>query len=164
MSRKRVVVLSEAERLQVQAALRERGKRRRSIRARILLLASEGHSDEAIAAEVQVDRSTVERTRRRFVEDGLEAALSERPRPGAKPVLDVSSRVTLAELAGSSPPAGRSWWSMQLLADELVRRGVVVRLSDESVRRALHQMGLLAARPDAPTRRRARRSTVVGPT
>ena len=123
-------MLSEAERLEVQAALRERGDRRRPIRARILLLADDGRTDDEIAAEVHAHRSTVERTRRRFVQHGLEAAFSERPRPGGKPVLDASSRRSLAELAGSSPPAGRGWWSMQLLADELVRRGVVARLSD----------------------------------
>jgi DNA-binding NarL/FixJ family response regulator len=67
-------VLSEAERLQVQAALREPGNTRRPIRARILLLADEGRTNEEIAAEVHADRSTVERTRRRFVNEGLEAA------------------------------------------------------------------------------------------
>jgi transposase len=165
VSRKRVVVLSEAERVQLHAVLREPSDRRRRIRARVLLLASEGHSDEAIAAEVQADRSTVERTRRRFVENGLTAALTDRPRPGATPVLDASSLASLAELAGSNPPAGRAWWTMQLLADELVRRGVVAKLSDESVRRALHKMGLLATRPDAAMRRRrAHRSTAVART
>ena len=160
-----MVVLSAAERVQLESVLREPGNLRRPIRAWMLLLASAGHSDEAIAAEVQVDRSTVERTRRRCVEEGPAAALSERPRPGARPALDAPSRAVLAELAGNSPPAGRSWWTMQLLADELVRRGVVARLSDESVRRALHQMGLLAARPNgAMRRRRAHRGSAAGRT
>jgi transposase len=66
----------------------------------------------------------VERTRRRFVEEGLEAALSERPRPGAAPALDQKGRATLLALACSNPPEGRTCWTMQLLADELVERQV----------------------------------------
>jgi transposase len=115
VSKKRVVVLSEADRVQLQAVLRAPGKRRLRVRARILLLADEGCSDEAIAAEVHADSSTVARTRRRFVENRLTQALTERPRPGAKPVLDAPSRLSLAELAGTSPPAGRRWWTMQAL-------------------------------------------------
>ena len=57
-------------------------------RARILLLAAEDRPDEEVAAVLHSSRSTVERVRRRFVEHGLEAALSEQPRPGATPKLD----------------------------------------------------------------------------
>jgi transposase len=148
VSRKRAIVLLDGERVQVQAIVRQPGNERRRIRARILLLTDQGHSDEAIAAEVHADRSTVERTRRRFAEGGLLVALTERPRPGGKSVLDAPSRAVLAELAGSTPPAGRRWWTMQLLADELMRRDVVAAVSDESVRRALHKMGLLMAHPN----------------
>jgi DNA-binding NarL/FixJ family response regulator len=77
MSRKRVVVLSEGEHAELQARMEEPGKARPRRRARILLLAANGLTDEAIAAQVHVDRSTVERTRRRFVEGGLKAALTE---------------------------------------------------------------------------------------
>jgi transposase len=165
VSRKRVVVLSEGEREQLQAIMRQPANDRRRIRARVLLLSEEGHSDEAIAAAVHADRSTIERTRRRFAEGGLLVALTDRPRPGGKPVLDAPSRAVLAELAGSSPPAGRRWWTMQLLADELVRRKVVATVSDESIRRALHGMGLLARRARTTLRRpRAHHRTDGAPT
>ena len=75
--------------------------------------------------------------RNRFVEEGLEAALTEKPRPGAAPVLNERGEATLLALACANPPTGRAAWSMQLLADELVQRQVVGSISDETVRRVL---------------------------
>ena len=78
------VDLSEAERSELHA-LTGGGRQavRKVKRAQILLAADAGHSDEAIAATVAVGTATVHRTRRRFVEGNLEAALGELPRPGA---------------------------------------------------------------------------------
>ena len=65
----------------------------------------------------------MERLRQRFVEEGLEAALTERPRPGARPKLDGSGEAHLVALACTTPPDGRERWTMQLLADRLVELG-----------------------------------------
>ena len=136
--RKWVVDLSDDERAEVTALLRKgKGAARRLTRARILLLAAEGRSDQVVAEVLHSSRSTVERTRRRFVEGGLDAALDERPRPGAVPKLDERGQATLIALACSTPPAGRTCWTMQLLANELVVRRVVGAISDEAVRRTL---------------------------
>ena len=115
------------------------GARRRhgASHARILLLAAEDRPDDEVAAVLHTSRSTVERIRRRFVEYGLEAALSERPRPGAVPKLDERGQATLIALACSNPPEGRVNWTMQLLADQLVSLGVVEQISDETVRTLL---------------------------
>jgi len=139
MSEKKWLVdLTEDERGELLALIRKgRVAARRLSRAHILLLANEGQADETIAAALHVNRSTVERTRRRFVEEGLEAALAEKPRPGAAPVLDERGQATLLALACANPPTGRAVWSMQLLADELVQRQVVGSISDETVRRVL---------------------------
>jgi transposase len=110
---------------------------RRLTRARILLLADEGGTDQEIAAALHVHPATVERTRRRFVEGGPEAALSERPRPGGRPKLDGRQEAHLVALACSAPPEGRKRWTMQLLADRLVALELVEAISDETVRRAL---------------------------
>ena len=140
--KKWVVDLSEDERGQLLALLRKgKGAAQRVRRAHILLHADEGRTDEAIAEALHTNRSTVERTRRRFVEAGLEAALSERPRPGAAPALDRKGQATLLALACSNPPEGRACWTMQLLADELVERRVVGAISDETVRRVLKKTG-----------------------
>jgi transposase len=144
--KKWVVDLSDAERAELLRLIRKgRVAARRVTRAHILLQADEGQADEGIACALHTNRSTVERTRRRFVEEGLEASLSEKPRPGAVPVLDERGEATLLALACANPPKGRSVWSMQLLADELVQHQVVGSISDEMVRRVLKkETGALA--------------------
>ena len=143
MSEKKWVVdLAEDERRELLGLIRKgKASVRRLTRAHILLLADESRTDEEIAAALHTNRSTAERVRHRFVEEGLEAALSERPRPGAEPVLDVHGEAVLLALACANPPEGRTAWSMQLLADELVARGVVGGISDETVRRTLKKSG-----------------------
>src|SRR3989304_3215971 len=84
-----------------------------------------------------VGLATVARTRQRFVEGGLEWALTERPRPGAARKLDGKAEAFLIALACTDAPEGRECWTMQLLADRLVELGLVEEISDETVRRTL---------------------------
>ncbi len=138
MGKRYVIDLSDEERIQL-AELTSKGKvsARKLKRAQILLAANEGVPDATIAKAVHVDVATVERTRKRFVEGGLEWALNERPRPGGRPKLDGRQEAYLIALACSTPPAGRQRWTMQLLADRLVKIEVVESISDETVRRVL---------------------------
>jgi transposase len=106
-------------------------------RANILLQADKGKTDLEIAENLEVGKATGERTRKKFVEGGLEWALNERHRPGGKLKLDSTQEAFLVALAGSEPPAGRERWTMQLLADRLVQLGMVDSISDETVRRTL---------------------------
>ena len=106
-------------------------------RAQMLVLADEGLTDEEIARALDGSVSTVERVRKRFVQEGLKAALSERPRPGARRKLDGRQEAYLLALASSDPPEGKKHWSMQLLADRLVGLEIVEEISDETVRRTL---------------------------
>ncbi len=110
-------------------------------RARILLLSDEGKTDGEIAQALHTSTSTVQRTRQRFVEGGLERALNEDPRPGACKKLDVKGEMVLETLARSEPPEGRKRWTLQLLADRLVELKVVDRISDETVRQELKKSG-----------------------
>ena len=112
--------------------------------ARILLKADAAPGgpawlDRCIADAVEVSVATVERVRQRFVEQGLDAALSrkQRERPAREPKLDGRGEARLIALACSAPPDGRKEWTMQLLADRLVELAVVDTVSDETVRRAL---------------------------
>ena len=132
------VTLSQEERAELHAQV-SGGKRaaRRIKRAQILLAADAGASDEAIAVSVVVGTSTVFRTKRRFVEEGLEQALSEEPRPGAGRKLSTSQEVLLVATACAKPPAGRACWTMELLAGEMVRLTQHESLSSETVRRRL---------------------------
>ena len=138
MAKKYIINLAEDERAQL-LALTKRGKvsARRLSRAHILLQADTGLSDDAIAQALHIGTATVERIRKRFVEDGLEAALSERPRPGGQRKLAGTQEAFLIALACSTPPEGRTCWTMQLLADRLVELQVVEAISDETVRRTL---------------------------
>jgi transposase len=139
MTHKRyLVTLNEDERQALRQQLR-RGKQsvREQTRARILLLADEGASDAAIARGLHSSASTVQRTRQRYVEGGLEAALKERRRVGGQPKLNARQEAVLVALACSEAPGGRARWTMQLLAEKLVALGTVESISDETVRRVL---------------------------
>jgi transposase len=106
-------------------------------RAQILLAADAGVGDEEITASVGVGGSTVYRTKRRFVEGNLERALSEEPRPGAERKLTGKEEALLVATACSNAPAGRARWTLELLADEMVRLTAHESLSRETVRRRL---------------------------
>src|SRR4029079_9763111 len=128
--------LSEAERAELQGML-SGGKHaaRKLKRAQILLAANAGVSDETIAQSVVVGGSTVYRTKRRFVEGNLERALSEEPRPGAARQLTGTEEALLVATACASPPPGRCRWTLELLADAMVKPTEHDSLSDETVRR-----------------------------
>jgi transposase len=138
MAKKYIVDLTGEEREQLLGLLR-RGKEsaRKVLRAQLLLLADEGMCDTSIAASLHVTVRTVERTRRRCVEEGVDAALNERHRPGGRCKLQGKAEAFLVALACSAPPEGRQRWTMQLLADRLVELDVVESISDDTVRRTL---------------------------
>jgi len=132
------VTLSSEERALLGALVQGgRGSIRRLKRAQILLAASRGSGDERIAVNVCVGTSTVYRTKRRFVEEGLEHALSEAPRPGAERKLVAKEEALLVATACSKPPAGRARWTLSLLAGEMVRLTRHRSLSSETIRRRL---------------------------
>jgi transposase len=133
-----LVTLTDMERSELDQLTRKGTLGVRKLRrAQTLLAADQGLTDAAIAAVIHASVSTVERTRQRFVEGGLDWALSERPRPGARRKLDGKAEAYLVALACSTPPKGQARWTMQLLADRLVALEQVDAVSDETVRRAL---------------------------
>ncbi len=129
------VTLTDEERERLDALTRKGTASVRMVRrAQTLLLAAEERTDAAIAAALRVGVSTVERTRRRCVEEGVEAALRERPRPGARPKLGPKERAFVVALACTKPPEGRERWTMQLLADRVVELQVVPDITAEAIR------------------------------
>ena len=112
--------------------------------ARILLKADAAPGgpawiDARIAEAVEIDVTTVERVRERFVEQGLEAALvrKKQDRPSRERKLDGQAEARLVALACSDPPRGRARWTLRLLADKLVESELVDTVSTETVRQAL---------------------------
>src|SRR5947209_14278252 len=143
------VDLSQAERDQLSALLSGGTHASRKLkRAQILLAADAGVSDNDIAASIAVGGSTVYRTRRRFVEGNLEAALSEEQRLGAARKLTGKEEALLVATACSNPPEGRARWTLKLLADELVRLTEHDSISRETVRRRLAENHLKPWRKD----------------
>jgi transposase len=132
------VELSQAERDQLTALLTGGVHAARKLkRAQILLAADAGVSDQDIAASITVGGSTVYRTKRRFVEGNLEAALHEEPRPGAARKLTGKEEALLVATACSTPPEGRARWTLELLADAMIKLTEHADLSRETVRRRL---------------------------
>ena len=137
-AKKYVVKLEPAEREQL-LELTRKGEisARKMKRAQILLKADEGWTDQDIIGALNTSRSTVERTRKRFVEGGLDKALNEDPRPGQRLKMDGKAQAHLVALACSEAPGGRAHWPLRLLADKLVVLDLVESISHEAVRQAL---------------------------
>jgi transposase len=144
MKKKYVVTLRDEERRSLRGLVSSgKGAARKLTHARILLKADSskggpGWTDAAISAGVDVGAATVERVRRRFVEEGLEAALV--PRKSSRSYerkLDGDGEAHLIALACGESPAGRSRWTLRLLADQIVALGYVDALSKDTVRRVL---------------------------
>jgi transposase len=137
-AKKYIVTLTYEERQEL-LALTSAGEisARKMKRAQILLKADENWKDKDIIAALNTSRSTVERIRKRYVEGGLEKALNEDSRPGAKRKLDGRAEAHLIALACSDPPDDSDHWALRLLADELVELGLVESISHEAVRQYL---------------------------
>ena len=138
------VTLTDEERTELQELIsRGKGPARRLCHARILLKADAspegpGWEDVAISEALEVGTATVERVRRRLVEEGLEQALGRRkPRRQYPRRLDGKGEAHLIALACSQVPEGRDRWTLQLLADRMVALGHVGVVSRETVRRTL---------------------------
>jgi transposase len=139
MRKKYIVSLTDSERASLRAMISSgKGAARRLAHARVLLKADEGLADQAIADAVEVSRPTVERVRRRLVEEGLEAALDpRRPDQAREHRIDGEVEAHLIALACSAPPKGEVRWTLRLLADKLVELEYLPAVSHETVRRAL---------------------------
>lgn len=135
---KYVVDLSEEEREQLQRLI-SRGKvsAREAARARVLLKADEGLTDEQVAGALDLGSATVGRIRQRFVEEGLEAALHDKARPGQARKLSGKQEAHVIALACSEPPAGHARWSLRLLAGKVVELGLAESICHETVRQVL---------------------------
>lgn len=121
-----------------------RGAASRLLKARILLKADvseagEGWQDKRIAEALETSVSTVRRLRRRFVESGMEAALSrkKRKKPPIAPIFDGEKEARLIQLVCSEPPAGHARWTLRLLENKVVELGIVDKASDSTIGRVL---------------------------
>jgi len=144
MRKKQVVRLTLEERSQLLGLISSgRAPARKLTHARILLKADCGTDgpccpDEAIAEALEVSEITVWRVRKRYVEEGLDSALTHREQKNRRPHrLDGDQEAHLVALACSEPPTGRTRWTLRLLANRMMELEYTDRLSYETVRRTL---------------------------
>jgi transposase len=120
---------------------------RKIAHARVLLQANESKNgpawtDSQISDAFGLHTNTIHEIRRRFVEDGWEAALvrKKQDRPSRKGIVDGEVEAHLIALRCGKPPQGKSRWNLRLLADRLVELEIVPSISHETVRQALKKM------------------------
>jgi len=141
--KKYIVELTEDERKGLEGIIgKGKAPARKQRVARILLKADQapqgpGWSDKRIAQALEIGERTVERTRERLVEEGLEATLKPRPQAARFRKIDGEAEARLIAQACSKPPQGRARWTLHLLADRLVELKVVPSVSHETIRQAL---------------------------
>jgi len=148
MNKKYIVRLTDEER-EVLESMAKKGKTQayRIKHAHILLAVDAdgpGWTDEQTAAAFKCNRNTVHNVRRRFVLQGIEAALERRKqeKPSRERILDGEKEARLVAIACSRAPEGRAKWTLQMLADELVALEIVDRVSAQTVRRTLKKTSL----------------------
>jgi transposase len=111
-------------------------------RARILLLANQGKGDTEIAKTLGVSRSTALRIRKRYLEDSLQSALFDKPRPGQPEKYNERHVAEIIAQACVQPPDGRKRWSLTLLTEELREKEGFETINRESVRLILKKAKL----------------------
>ena len=150
MSPRYKVTLSEQERRELEALTRKgKTQARKFILARALLLCDAGAGGPAwnvadVAAALGVSSRTIEHLKKRFVEDGLEAALERKARdkPPREIIFDGAFEARLIALACSQAPEGYRRWTVRLLADKAVELDLAPSVSHMTVQRVLKKMNL----------------------
>jgi len=137
-AKKHIVSLTDEERETLKSYLRSGVHPARFLtRVRVLLRADTGHGDPDIALHVGLSKNAVYRIRRRWATEGLQAALTEKPRSGAPRTLTGLETANVVLLACTQAPEGRQRWTHRLLADALVALETIPAISYKSVERIL---------------------------
>lgn len=132
------VYLSNDDRTRLEQVI-SRGKTPARVitRARILVKAADGWTDEEIVDAVGSSVPTVARVRRRFVEGGVDAVLNDKPQKGRPRALSSKQAAHLIAIACSPAPDGHDHWPLRLLGQKAVELGYVQSISPETVRQVL---------------------------
>src|SRR5215212_10544194 len=145
MSKHTYVCLADTERQELDRLIRTgRVPARTQTHARILLLSdrSQGHHriDREVAEAALCSPGTVFNVRKRFLKEGLHAALYAKHGPGAKPKITGEVEAKLVMLACSAPPEGHSQWSLRLLGDQLIELGLLDSITEAAICKRLKKL------------------------
>ncbi len=127
------------------------------LRALALLRLSDGQSAALVARTLELTSKAVRQIGWRYRAGGLEAALYERARPGAVPVLSVAERQRIIAMVCSDPPEGQTRWTVRLAAREAVQRKLVPKVGRETIRILLESHDLKPWREKNVVRGRTKR-------
>ncbi len=129
------IKLKKEEREFLQQFVKKGTKKARAVaRANVLLLADDAYSNDEISNATKVHRQRVWRIKKRYLEEGLDSALKEKPRPGQPRKYTEKEEAEIIATACTDPPKGRKRWSVGLLADEMKNRKGFNTINRESVR------------------------------
>ena len=138
MPKQHRVKLKQKDRTRLQQLVSKGKERARVItRCRILLLADKGKKDGKITNALGISLNTVRQVRQRYAQEGLEAGIRDRARPGAPLKFSGKQKAQITALACSKAPEGRGRWSLRLLADKIVELELVDDISYKTVERTL---------------------------
>ena len=141
--RKLVVKLSQSEKRKIRELLRAGVQPVRVIkRAQTLRLLAAGQSAPQAAQNVDLSAKAVWEIGWRYVEQGLEVALYDRPRPGARPRIEKTEKQRIIAMVCAPPPSGQVRWSLRLIVAEAKKRKLVSAIGRESVRVLLQEHDL----------------------
>jgi hypothetical protein len=138
MSKHRTLSLTNEQRERLDDLIRSgNAPARVQTRARILLHTDRSQGDKRpdkeVALALRVNPATVVRTRKAFLDGGIDAALFDKPRPGAQPKITGDVEAKLVTLVRSDPPEGRGRWTLRLLADKMVELGYLDSISNVAI-------------------------------
>ena len=132
------IKLSKREEKELQRLLKSgASKARKLTRCRILLMSHEGYEQLEISNALTVTRNTIRNICHRYIAEGLESALNDKPRSGAPRIFEGKQRAKITALACTEAPDGRSQWSLRLLADKAVELCLVDDISHTQVAKIL---------------------------
>jgi putative transposase len=104
------------------------------LRSLALLQLSHGDTAPKIAQRLRLTPKTVRDIGKRYLDSGIDRALYERPRQGAKPILSATERQRIIAMACSDAPEGRARWTVRLIAEQAIKRKLVPKVGRETVR------------------------------
>lgn len=132
------IELSKEEQRSLKTFFRSgKSSNRQQTRARILDLLAKQTTPPEIVRLLGCSITTVYNVKRRFLAEGLTAALTERSRSGKPPVISGEARARITALACSAAPAGHARWTLRLLADKAVEQGFIEAVSHQTVKEIL---------------------------
>lgn len=137
------IKLKKEEREFLQQFVKKGTRKARAVaRANVLLLADDAYSNDEISNATKVHRQSVWRIKKRYLKEGLDSALKEKPRPGQPKKYTEREEAEIIATACTSPPKGRKRWSVRLLADEMKNKKGFNTINRESVRLILKKRKL----------------------